>query len=209
MVAEDINAFHALRPRRILVAGSGGAGKSTLCREIGERLGVPYTDLDLLFFCKDQTVRPTFISELAVLVSGSEWITEWNIEEGRELLGSRAQFLIWIDLRRWRTTWRSLARSMRSRRANSTEWTEPPLYTILLNPYHGVRWSYVHHEQDRAMTSDFIRNNPGIPSITLRSPREVKAFRTSLSAQFGSAPLGGSLDHTVGPEGLEPPTSTV
>ena len=36
--------------QRVLVIGSGGAGKSTLSAEIGERLGLPVVHLDALYW---------------------------------------------------------------------------------------------------------------------------------------------------------------
>ncbi len=36
--------------RRILVVGSTGAGKSTLARGLGGRLGLPYHEMDALYF---------------------------------------------------------------------------------------------------------------------------------------------------------------
>ncbi|WHF21065.1 hypothetical protein QJS66_12400 [Kocuria rhizophila] len=46
--------------RRILVAGSAGAqGKTTLCREIARRSGIPHTEIDALFHGPGSSPAPS------------------------------------------------------------------------------------------------------------------------------------------------------
>ena len=41
--------------RRVILLGRGGAGKSTLARKIGAKLGIPVTELDKVFWRPDLT----------------------------------------------------------------------------------------------------------------------------------------------------------
>ena len=64
-------------PRRILVTGTSGAGKTTLARALSVRLGVPHTDIDGLYHGPGWVPRPEFVAEATALAAGAEWVTEW------------------------------------------------------------------------------------------------------------------------------------
>ena len=46
--------------------------------------------------------RPEFVDEVAALVAGEEWVTEWQYSVVRPLLLARAELLVWLDLTRAR-----------------------------------------------------------------------------------------------------------
>ena len=48
------------RPHRILVAGTSGAGKTTVAAALSARLGIPHTDIDGLYHGPGWTPRPEF-----------------------------------------------------------------------------------------------------------------------------------------------------
>ena len=66
------------RPRRILVAGTSGAGKTTVAVALAGRLGIPHTDIDGLYHGPRWVPRPEFADDVAALVAGEEWVTEWQ-----------------------------------------------------------------------------------------------------------------------------------
>jgi len=65
-------------PRRVLVAGASGAGKTTVARRTAEVLGVPHVEIDALFHGPDWTRRPAFLADVAAFSATPGWVTEWQ-----------------------------------------------------------------------------------------------------------------------------------
>jgi len=88
------------RPCRIAVAGTSGAGKTTLAARVGELLGIPHVEIDALFHGPSWTPRETFRAEVEAFSAEPRWVTEWQYGAARELLAERADLLVWLDLSR-------------------------------------------------------------------------------------------------------------
>ncbi|MFJ2158831.1 AAA family ATPase [Streptomyces sp. NPDC087856] len=100
---------------RILVVGSTGAGKSTLARAVGERLGVPYHEMDALYFNgPDWAVNQGLTEDVLRLTSEPRWIIDSiGSPEVRELLWEMADTVLWLDYPRRVIMPRVLRRSLR------------------------------------------------------------------------------------------------
>lgn len=100
---------------RILVVGATGAGKSTLARAVGERLGVPYHEMDALYFTgPDWTVNEGLTEDVLRLTSEPRWIIDSiGSPEVRDLLWETADTVIWLDYARRVIMPRVLRRSVR------------------------------------------------------------------------------------------------
>ncbi len=66
--------------RRILVLGSGGAGKSTFTRQLSEKIGLPVIHLDSYFWNSGwvETPKDEWIPLVCELSRRSEWIMDGN-----------------------------------------------------------------------------------------------------------------------------------
>lgn len=100
------------RARRVLVLGSGGAGKTTFARELGERLGLPVLHLDRWFWSPGWRPSPSdrFAQAVRDLAAREEWVMDGNY---RGTLGERlprADLLVLLDLPRRVTVTRVLRR---------------------------------------------------------------------------------------------------
>ncbi|UXX97074.1 adenylate kinase [Streptomyces sp. AD2-2] len=100
---------------RILVVGSTGAGKSTLARAVGERLDVPYHEMDALYFNgPDWAVNQGLTDDVLRLTSEPRWIIDSiGSPEVRDLLWEMADTVLWLDYRRRVIMPRVLRRSLR------------------------------------------------------------------------------------------------
>lgn len=131
-------------PRRVLVAGCSGAGKSTVAAALADRLGIPYHELDALRHGPGWVPRAEFAADVAAFAATECWITEWQGAAVRPLLLARADLVVWLDLPRRRVFGQLLRRTVRRRVRRIELWNgnvEPPLWTVVTDPEHVLRWA--------------------------------------------------------------------
>jgi adenylate kinase family enzyme len=160
----------------VLVAGTSGAGKTTLARAVAEVLGHPHVELDGLHHGPDWTKRPEFEDDVDSFTSSAAWTTEWQYTTVRELLLDSADCLVWLDLPRTLVTARVVRRTLRRRIRREVLWNgniEPPLRTFLSDPDHIVRWAWRTHPRTRERVLAALAARPTLPVVRLRSRAEV------------------------------------
>lgn len=167
------------RPRRILVAGGSGSGKSTLSVRLAESAGLPYQEIDALYHGEGWVPRPTFVDEVDAFTAQPAWVIEWQYTQARELLASRADTMVWLDLPR-RVVMRQVVRRTVTRASSRTElWNgnvEPPLRTFFTDPDHIVRWAWRTHGDWAERVRRAEHDLPGLTVVRLRSHTEADAW---------------------------------
>jgi adenylate kinase family enzyme len=83
--------------RRVLVAGSTGAGKSTMARALADLLELPYTELDCLQQGPGRAPRPEFEDEVDAMLAAGSWVTEYQYRGVKERLLAAADAVVWLD----------------------------------------------------------------------------------------------------------------
>lgn len=129
--ANDPISWH---PRRVTIAGVTGAGKSTLARRISAILGIPHTELDSLFHGPFWVPRPSFSTEVEDFTLGADWVTEWQYAGVKNVIASRADTMLWLDLPTRVALSRVVRRTVRRRLRRQQLWNgniEPSLRTLL------------------------------------------------------------------------------
>jgi adenylate kinase family enzyme len=98
--------------KRVAVIGSGGAGKSTFARALGERTGLPVIHLDALFWRAnwEPTPKPEWIELERGLVAGERWIMDGNYGSTQDLRLPRADTVVFLDLPRLVCLWSVIRR---------------------------------------------------------------------------------------------------
>jgi len=163
----------------VLVAGTSGAGKTTLAAAIGSVLGVPHVEIDGLFHGPGWTPRPEFEADVRAFTAGPAWVTEWQYTQVRPLLLDRADLLVWLDLPRNVVMRQLIARTVRRRLRRTPLWNgnpEPPLWTIFTEPDHIVRWGWSSHGRTGPRVESAHRAQPQLPVVRLRSRSEVQRW---------------------------------
>lgn len=88
--------------KRILVIGSGGAGKTTFAKMLSQRLTLPLIHLDAHYWKPGWIKTPTDIWNLKVkeLCTESEWVMDGNFVSSLALRLKRADTVIFLDFGR-------------------------------------------------------------------------------------------------------------
>ncbi len=88
--------------KKICVIGSGGAGKSTFSRKLGDKLRLPVYHLDKMFW-KPGWIEPEdheFDMMLKELVLKPEWIMDGNFKRTMKIRFDEADTIIYLDFPR-------------------------------------------------------------------------------------------------------------
>ena len=162
------------------MAGTSGAGKTTLARALAEVLNCPHVELDSLHHGPGWTKRPQFEADVDRVVAGARWVSEWQYAAVRQALLARADLLVWLDLPRRVVMSRVARRTLRRRIRREPLWNgnlEPPLRTFLTDRDHIVRWAWRTHGRtaERVATARAVR--PDLVVVRLTSPAQVTAWR--------------------------------
>ncbi|MBO9129900.1 DNA topology modulation protein [Bacillus sp. 165] len=98
--------------KKILLIGSGGAGKSTLARRLGGILGIQVHHLDALYWKQGwvETPREEFIKQIQPIMEQESWIVDGNYFATMEMRMAAADTIIFLALPRLHCTYRVIKR---------------------------------------------------------------------------------------------------
>jgi adenylate kinase family enzyme len=101
--------------QRILVIGSGGAGKTTLALRLGERLSLPVVHLDAKYWHAGWVAaeKEEWTREVARLVHGDAWVMDGNYSGTLDLRIAAADTIVFLDYPRLLCLWRVVKRRLR------------------------------------------------------------------------------------------------
>lgn len=167
-------------PRRILIAGVTGSGKTTLAGRLSAALEIPHREMDSLHWGPGWTKRPEFEESVAAFAHDPAWIAEHQYTRliGM-MLADRADTVIWLDLPHRVTFWRLLKRTVRRRVRREPMWgglIEQPLWTVLTGPEHILRWWWRTRNKWRDAMPRLARENSHWTVVRLRSARDVEEW---------------------------------
>ena len=105
--------------QRVVVVGTTSSGKSTLAKQIADRFGMDYIELDALHWEPNWTPAwlEDFRARVETATNSKSWIVAGNYRIVRDLVWPKAEAIIWLDYSFlfifWRLTVRTIRRSVR------------------------------------------------------------------------------------------------
>jgi adenylate kinase family enzyme len=168
--------------KRVIVIGSGGAGKSTFSKDLGEITGLPVVHLDALYWKPNWTTTPK--DEWAEIVRREiekpEWIMDGNFGGTREIRMQAADTVIVLDLPRWVCMYRifkRLAMFYNKKRPDMAEGCNEKV------DWEFVMWVWNYNKTSRVRLLQELDSHSDKNVVILRSRKAVAEFLDKMRLQ--------------------------
>jgi adenylate kinase family enzyme len=166
---------------KVLVIGSGGAGKTTVARDLAAVTGLPLVHLDRLYWHPGWVATPADQWQLVVqnIVARERWVIDGNYGGTMALRAAAADTVVFLDIPRTRCLARALKRGVayRGRTRDDMPSGCPERIT-----WGFVRWIWTYPAIRRpkvlAMLAEFEER--GGRAAVLRSATDVREFLASI-----------------------------
>ncbi|KPM54126.1 adenylate kinase [Frankia sp. R43] len=170
--------------QRVLVVGSGGAGKSTLSRRLGELWELPVVHLDQHFWSPGWVEMPddAWREVLTRLLGAPQWIMDGNYAGTLDLRLPAADLILFLDLPRRVTVPRVLWRRIRWHGRTRPD-VRPGCPEHVTGEFLAWLWTYPRSGRVRLVTA-ITEADAWSRVVRLRSPRQVRRW-LALEAQPG------------------------
>ncbi len=162
--------------RKVLVIGSGGAGKSTFARRLGELLDLEVIHLDSLYWSAGwvEMAKAEWQRAVEELLNREAWIIDGNYSGTLQIRLEACDTVIFLDMSRLICLWRLLKRAILYRnesRADMADGCPEKLNRKFM------RWVWEYPERTRPKILKLLEKRAGNTQvIRLRSPAEVQRF---------------------------------
>ena len=170
-------------PHRIVIAGSSGAGKTTLARAVSDKLDLPFTEIDSVFHGENWMPRESFLDDVRAIAARDEWVSEWQYEPARPILAARATMMVWLDYPWPVQMSRAIRRTARRRLRREELWNgnqEGPLLGIFTDEEHIIRWAWRTRHKLRDLPERLERDHPHLDLVRLKSQRETDRWLATI-----------------------------
>lgn len=170
---------------RIVVVGTSGAGKTTLARQLSERLGLPHVELDSLRHGPHWAETPDalFVAQIAEQARRPAWVMDGNYSVAREMLWSAADTVVWLDYSLPRIMGRLVRRTARRLLTREVLWNgNREQLSFLLSSKSILLWALTsHHRRRRQFEALFAEPQHAHRSrLRFRSPAATETWLRSL-----------------------------
>ena len=162
--------------KRIAIIGSCGAGKSTLAKSLGQKLGLPLIHLDSYYWRSGwvETPKNDWDTTHQKLLQGDRWIIDGNYRSTMDIRLEAADTIIWLDFPRNLCSWRIIKRYLQYR-GNVREdmaagCRERLTWEFLLYVYNFPR------QQRPNIISTLNKHQNSKKIVILKNPQQVRTF---------------------------------
>lgn len=160
---------------RILIIGSGGAGKSTLARALGEKLGLPVVHLDKLWWTGNWENVPLeeFDARLTAALAMPRWIIDGNYSRTMPERIAQCDTIIYLDFNRFVCLWGMIRRVI----CNYGK-IRPDMGGECRERFDRefIRWIWNYNRNNRARNYAWLNEAVHARTFVLKNRREVRRF---------------------------------
>ena len=164
---------------RILVIGCPGAGKSTLSRQLGEKLGLPVIHLDRLFWKPGwvESTREEFDARLLAQLEHPRWIIDGNYTRTYPQRLAKCDMVIHLDFNRFACLWGVISRVLKNYGQVRPDMPEgcPERFD-----WEFLKWVWNFNRTHRPRNLAALEAAEGITVITLKNRRQGQEFLRQL-----------------------------
>ena len=164
---------------RILIIGCGGAGKSTLARQLGEKLELPVVHLDRLFWKPGwvEESQEDFDRKLALEFERPSWIMDGNFNRTMPQRLAKCDTIIYLDFPRLTCLAGVIKRILTTYGKTRPDMGEgcPERFDL---EFLGWVWNY--NKDKRKRNYQLLNDATHAEKIVLKNRRAVKAFLKNL-----------------------------
>ena len=162
--------------RKVLIIGSGGAGKSTFARRLGKILKLEVIHLDALYWNAGwvETPKPEWAERVAELVKRDAWIMDGNYSGTFDLRLKACDTVVFLDMPRLVCLWRVLKRLLIYRNRSRPD--------MAAGCYEKFNWEFIlwvwnYPKRTRPKILAWMRENSGSKKVVwLHSPAEAERY---------------------------------
>lgn len=164
---------------RILIIGCGGAGKSTLARQLGEKLDLPVVHLDQLFWKPGwvEETKEEFDRKLALELEKPRWIIDGNFNRTMPQRLEKCDTVIYLDFSRIPCLLGVIKRVLTTYGTVRPDMGEgcPEQFDLEF-----LKWVWSYNKDKRQSNYDLLERAPQVQKIILKNRRAVKKFLQNL-----------------------------
>jgi adenylate kinase family enzyme len=167
--------------RRVLVIGSGGAGKSTFARRLGARLDLPVIHLDANYWKPGwvETPKDEWRRKVERLVEGNAWVIDGNYSGTLDVRLAACDSVVFLDLPRAVCVWRVVKRALKYRGGSRPDMAEGCREKLNLE---FLLWIWNYPKRTRPKIIELLeRHSVDKRIVRLHSDAEVERFFGGLS----------------------------